>query len=386
LVETGKAAPAGAGLHAVLLLNTLPCRRKSNPLEVGMLRTLSSVLLVSFLLMTIIVIPKRTVAADWENLKISGDLRYRHEMIDDETKDEVRNRHRIRARIMLDAMVTDAIDVGLRLASGSDDPISTNQTLGDGFTSKGIQLDLAYFDVRPASVKGLHIVGGKMKNPYHRPAGMGLIWDGDLNPEGLALRYNVKNAAENTKLFVSAGYMWVIENGQDDDVNLIGGQTGATVKLGQADLTAGVGYFTYTNADDFLGMEYNELELFGEVGMKLGAQPFALVFDYVMNNDADEEDTGMLVGATFGKKKNPGSWDVKVFYEELKANAVLPEFTDSDFGGGGTNAKGLILGAGIRVMEKADLGATYFINTRHIAEGQDETDYNRLQVDFAFKI
>jgi hypothetical protein len=334
---------------------------------------------------TALVVPNKSVAADWENLKISGDFRYRHEMIDDETKDEVRNRQRIRARIMLQATVTDAIDFGLRLASGSDDPVSTNQTLGDAFTSKGIQLDLAYFDVHPASMKGLHIVGGKMKNPYHRPGGMGLVWDGDLNPEGLALKYKVKNS-ESMSLFANAGYLWVVENSQDDDVNLVGGQGGATFSLGKIDLTAGVGYFTYANADSFLGMEYNELEIFAEAGMKLGVYPLTLVFDYVMNNDADEEDTGMLVGAKFGKKKNPGSWDVKVFYEELKANAVFPEFTDSDFGGGGTNAKGLIVGGGLRLMDKADLGVTYFINTRHIAEGEEETDYNRLQVDFAFKI
>ena len=351
-----------------------------------MLRTLSSVLLTCAVFAAVLIVPIQSIAGDGESLKISGDFRYRHEMIDDQTKDEVRNRQRIRARVMLDATVTDAIDFGLRLASGSDDPISTNQTLGDFFTSKGIQLDLAYFDVHPVSMKGLHIVGGKMKNPYHCPGGMGLVWDGDLNPEGLALKYKTKNAAESMSLFANAGYMWVIENGSDDDVNLIGGQGGATFKLGQADLTAGVGYFTYANADSFLGMEYNELEFFGELGMNVGAHPAALVFDFVMNNDADEEDTGMLVGAKFGKKKNPGSWDLKVFYEELKANAVFPEFTDSDFGGGGTDAKGLILGAGVRVMEKADLGATYFINTRHIAEGEEETDYNRLQVDFAFKI
>ena len=36
----------------------------------------------------------------WENIKIKGDLRYRHEMIDNEDSD-ARHRHRVRVRLAI---------------------------------------------------------------------------------------------------------------------------------------------------------------------------------------------------------------------------------------------------------------------------------------------
>ena len=42
-----------------------------------------------------------------ENIKWSGDLRYRHESIDDDTKITKRNRNRIRARLKMKAKIND---------------------------------------------------------------------------------------------------------------------------------------------------------------------------------------------------------------------------------------------------------------------------------------
>ena len=81
---------------------------------------------------------------DWtENISLKGDLRLRHEIIDQDYKD-TRNRTRLRARLSLKGQVNDEVNVHLRLASGSDDPVSTNQSLDDGFSSKDINLNLAY--------------------------------------------------------------------------------------------------------------------------------------------------------------------------------------------------------------------------------------------------
>ncbi|MFA5252940.1 MAG: putative porin, partial [Phycisphaerae bacterium] len=124
-----------------------------------------------------------------ENVKLSGDLRYRHESIDSQADGDWRagqNRHRIRARLGLDAKINDDWDVAFRIASGSADPVSTNQTLEDGFSSKAIWLDLAYFTWHPSSRKELKVYGGKMRNPFFRAGDNQLIWDDDLTPEGIA--------------------------------------------------------------------------------------------------------------------------------------------------------------------------------------------------------
>ena len=122
---------------------------------------------------------------DWvNNVKIKGDLRYRHEWKDDESQADDRNRHRIRARIGIYGKVNDEVDLGFRLASGNTStPTSTNQDLDTAFSSKNIWLDLAYFDYHPAAVEGLKVLGGKIKDPYFRAGKSNLMFDSDVNPE-----------------------------------------------------------------------------------------------------------------------------------------------------------------------------------------------------------
>ena len=45
------------------------------------------------------------------------------------------------------AKPTDTTEVGLGMATGGDDPVSTNQTLGGGGSTKDVRLDLAYADL-----------------------------------------------------------------------------------------------------------------------------------------------------------------------------------------------------------------------------------------------
>ena len=79
-----------------------------------------------------------------KNLKIKQDIRLRYQK---EVRDsDVKHRHRARVRYRL-AVISNPfedIEVGLGLATGSSDPRSTNQTFQDTFSSKGINLDLAY--------------------------------------------------------------------------------------------------------------------------------------------------------------------------------------------------------------------------------------------------
>ena len=72
-----------------------------------------------------------------DRIKIDGDFRYRYERIDPEGSD-TRSRNRIRARANIRADVADNTEVGFGLATGGEDPVSTNQTLGGGGTSKGV--------------------------------------------------------------------------------------------------------------------------------------------------------------------------------------------------------------------------------------------------------
>ncbi|MBN1424130.1 putative porin [Candidatus Fermentibacteria bacterium] len=320
-----------------------------------------------------------------DKLKLGGDFRYRLETISDDSKTDAdgdtytQMRHRIRTRLYLDAAVSDALSFRLSLATGgTTDPVSTNQTLDGDFANKGVAIDMAYADVHPASLKGLSILLGKMKTPFVAPGKSELLWDGDLTPEGLALRFS--SPVGSAKLFANAGYLWVDEIKDDSDVMLMGGQAGLSAKLGTLDLTAGLGYFTYTEVE-----LYNIMQVMAQIGTKLGTMPASLFVDFASNGEADDDNTGMVFGMGLGKKKAPGSWDLMAYYQSLEANAVNPAFCGSDFGGGGTDASGVVVSAGLQVMKDADLGLTYFLNKRGIGEGGAETDYGRMQLDFAFK-
>lgn len=347
---------------------------------------------------------------EWaKRAKWSGDFRYRYEFIDKQGSAE-RNRNRIRARLGLEAKVTDEWDVAFRLASGErslvgmddiGDPISGNQTLTKYFSSKDIWLDLAFFDYHPMAVEGLSVFGGKVKNPFLAVGKNQLIWDSDLNPEGISGRYGL-SLGERTKAQVNAGGFWVNESSSGVDTGLFGVQGYLTQTLGNPDtLIAGASYFNYTNIQgrtDTFGIlagntagagntwasDYSLLEAFVEYTTKLFDLPFVVFGDWVHNTDAStSQDTGWLVGATVNKAKDPGSWQFTYDYRDLEADAVFAAFTDSDFIGGGTGGQGHRFAFAYQVAKNVQAAVTYLLDT--IDQSGPDLDYSRLQTDLVLK-
>jgi len=329
-----------------------------------------------------------------DGIKLKADLRYRHESID-ESGLQRRDRNRIRARIGLSGDVTEDVEIGFQLATGGTSPISGNQSLDTGFSRKSFGLDLAYFNWKVTDQ--MTVSGGKIKNPFRRVGGNGLLWDSDMNPEGLAL------AIGNGPITASVAGLWVEERSGSSDSMLLGAQLAYTTAVGSgAKVRVGGSYFDYlktqgstpffngSGAGNILDLngnyptDFNELELFAELSTQLADQPLAVFFDYVTNTEAVDFDTGWAVGAKYGKASNPGTWEVGYIYQDLEANAVVATFTDSDFGGGGTDGSGHILKAGYALNKKMKLALTYFLNERG-ADAGNKRDYDRLQLDMSFK-
>ncbi len=160
------------------------------------------------------VVEPRVAAAEGPNLRFSGDLRYRHEAINREVEGE-RHRHRIRARFGATADVAENVQLGLTLATGGDDPVSANQTLDTGFDRKPIGVDRAFFSW--AATEELTFTGGKIATPFYRPGAHHLIYDSDLNPEGLAVRYS------RGDWFANYAGLWVEERSAANDSIMLGG-------------------------------------------------------------------------------------------------------------------------------------------------------------------
>jgi hypothetical protein len=344
-----------------------------------------------------------------ENVKISGDLRYRHESIDSQASGnwrDGRTRHRIRARLGLDAKINDDWDVAFRIASGSADPVSTNQSLEDSFSSKAIWLDLAYFTWHPSSRKGLKVYGGKMKNPFYRAGNNQLIWDDDLNPEGIAASYETPFGSGNNKLYINGGGFWVDESSAGTDTSLWGVQSYLKHSFEDENyLIGGASYYSFGNikgrgslqntwastSNSFFGntssggrfvSDYDILEGFGEYGFTIADKPAAVYGSYVKNLEAStSEDTGWLIGCKFNKAKAPGTWELLYNYRDLEADAVLGAFSDSDFIGGGTDGKGHYIGFKYQFAKNLQGCLGYFLNK----VGRNNDDYRRLQADLVLK-
>lgn len=336
--------------------------------------------------------------AEWaEKIKWNGDFRYRFESIDNDRTDEDRNRNRLRARIGMTAQVTDDVKAGVALASGSDDPVSSNQSLGGGGTSKGINLDMAFIDWKFA--ENLHLVAGKTKNPYYTVGKNGLVWDGDYRPEGAHVSF------DNGTFWAIAGYHFLESDnkgGTNDVEEMMGAQVGYNGKISDAKFKVGASYFYvpvegsafFYDSDSFgnseLGstgtyeFDYETVELFAELNTKLAGIKTTFFADYVKNNDADE-DTGFALGMKLGSAKNKGDWQFGYTYEDLEADAVFATFTDSDFGGGGTDVKGHKLNAAYAFSKNTSLSITYFDNEYGEFTRSEELDFDRLQVDVKTK-
>ena len=344
---------------------------------------------------------KQNSATGWaESIKWKGDFRYRYEDIEQDGKDD-RDRNRIRARAALVAKPSDTTEVGLGLASGGDDPVSTNQTLGGGGSTKEIRLDVAYF--KWTGLENAYLQAGKYKNPFYQEQKSSLIWDGDFRPEGVAIGW------ANDMFFANASYSFIEGDSKNDDDGIFGAQVGVNFKLfDNLKITAAAKYLDIPTKDreavfddDFFGNSSVNKIVDGElkevyeydyklynaslgVSFALFDMPITVYGDYVENDDADDLETGYLAGVKISKAKKKGSWQLQYQYEDLEADATFGLVTDSDFMGGGTDGEGHKFSGKYMLSDKWFLGATYFDGNAGVDLG-DDADYQRLMLDTGFK-
>jgi hypothetical protein len=355
----------------------------------------------------------RVVKAEWyDDMKIKGDLRYRFEQIKEEDKDN-RQRDRIRARFGVFPRVNNDVDVGIQLTTdeaakvGAGDPISGNQTLTDEGSKKGVYLDLAYFDWHPELLKGLDLIGGKMKNPFIQVAN-DFPFDPDFNPEGLAAKYHI---GDEIQFLANAGYQWLYERSANDDTKLYAGQVALNFKLSdQMHVMVGGSYYGFQNVEGFdvldykagnsgygnttqkgsisggvtnkaYAEEYKPVEGFAELGFDVGL-PVTFYASYLRNGQADSDNKGYIGGVKLGQLKDPKSFELSYDYRQMDQDAFLGALVDSDNWGGGTDGKGHKFKATYQILKNWQAGVTYFLDKKPV---DDSSDYKRLQVDLVAK-
>ena len=325
--------------------------------------------------------------------QFKGDVRIRQETIkiDGEPNNGGRDkdRQRIRARLGAYTEINPQVDTGIRIATGGgDDARSTNQDQDNYFDKKQIWLDLGYIDYHPDQIKNLHVIGGKMLQPW---VSMGdVIWDSDINPEGLAVTYKYPLGG-SAELFGSLG------NYNLKDLRLTAGQLGSRFNItDNLKMTVGGSVYAYQNDEDSRctgtstpcalavngNSANNEFRLYeGFSQIDIGGLPMPLSFygQYVKNNDSvTDQDTAWLLGA----KSKVFGFNLDYNYRDVQRNAVVGAFTDSDFANGTTGSRGHKFKVGYDIDKNFAVGATYFLTKADFASrSQRDADANTLQLD-----
>jgi len=384
-----------------------------------------------------------------DSLKFSGDLRLRAEYFDneDQASDRDRTRFRYRLRLQIEAQLPEWAKIGLRLASGDGDPVSTNQTMTDTFKKKPITVDAAYVTIMPPGLNWVSVTGGKMDLPIWQPKfNSPMVYDFDVTPEGIAEQINLAlGDKQQHRVFANFGQFPLKEISSNlNDPFLMDFQAGIEAKFGGSDvaknprlrIAASGGYLLTQGLTDQTGSsasyrigdspnlgnatgagastnnwlgDFNVLYARGEVGVLLSERPFlgtpALLtvsgeYDTnlkgVYGDLADDQTDGWTVQVAFGEAKKKGQWQVAYQFKHLEADAVWDALTDSDFGTGGTDRKGHIVKGAYNVQDWWQLGIAAIItekisnrpNSGHYmvgAIGASDEELVRLQFDSVFK-
>jgi len=339
----------------------------------------------------------------------SGDFRFRFENFwfdRDPLGNNKSNRNRIRYRLRLQgkAEVNDYIDAVFRIASGEalnfdeGGNRSTNRTLGRSrdFNLNGIFIDRAFLEFHTPSdwgVEGLELkaTAGKVYNPFRWKNGKDyMIWDGDINPEGIAAMasYDVN---ENLNLFLNTGYFILDENSSNADPHVWGVQGGVGATLAEDWKVGGrASFYSWRSLNSSF---FGRSDRFGNVenGLNSGSPTIraadlgvveiggyvryegienwpVLLYGHFARNldahssdifpDAGKEDTGWGLGAQIGSKKKFVA--LGVGYYHLEANFSPAQFIDSDLFDGFTNRKGWTVYGARQILPNTELAVTLF--------------------------
>lgn len=358
----------------------------------------------------------RKFAAWVDRVTFSGDLRLRDEGF---WRDPASDRHRARFRLRLasELNIRD-LTVGIRLASGTGEQLSTNQSFDDLASQKGLWIDRAYLRWQGASSKWLALTGGKMPNPFFTVYSSDAMWDEDVNPEGFAENLNVAFGGSGN-LFVNLAQIVLDEDSSGSlstDQWLFGQQVGIALEpMKDAKATLAATYYNFVNVENnnfgqvtcnpgntrtsactsptaatgVLLNDYNVLDVTGHVGVKAGGLPIAVMGDYLVNTVGptdgagnETKDNGYQVGLILGKAGEAKTWEIAYFHKVMGTDATVADLADADFGTGGTDRRGDIAWAAYN-PSKAVQAKVKFYNTEKLSPGQD--DVKRLQADLVVK-
>ncbi len=366
-----------------------------------------------------------SIAKFISNLKIGGDLRIRQENFWKSTPGQTdRSRQRYRLRFGINPVIEN-YTVVFRMASGTGEQVSTNQSFDNLSAQKSLWIDQAYIGWKAFEWMGFtaSAAGGRMQNPLWRIYTSDIVFDDDFNPEGFSQAVEYKHGRGS--VFFNAMQAVLDEDSTDNrDQWMYAFQVGAKTRVYKNtafNIAASLIDLENERVNDFGAAANNEgntrfqnaastgtafftmAHLTAEIKSKVWILPVTIMGDYV-NNIADNsvdprnarsntvqgssgtQKVGYQFGLIIGEAKAAKSWEIAYFYKLMETNATLADISDSDFGDGGTNRKGHIFWIAFNPKEFLQIKAKFF-NTEVLREdlAPRRDHINRFQLDASIK-
>jgi hypothetical protein len=275
-------------------------------------------------------------------LRFGGDFRVRYEYTSSGNGAPSLGKEVVRLRAGITYSLREDVVVRARLATGDPgDPNSTDVTLSAFLDDLAISLDVASVEVtRPHWAA----FAGKFTNPFQYTE---LVWDGDVNPQGVAGRVVVGDKASVTGSLTGL-YLIVDKQANDLSSDMGGGQFTVSAPAGSGWKVSGsAAYYDYrirslttagtgdtrSNRLAAGGMAYlSDFDLLDVlVGIDysgLGERyPLKLVGDYVHNSGATDLNTGWGADLFLGRAQRPGDVRYRYGYWEVESDAVFAAFS-----------------------------------------------------------
>jgi len=320
-----------------------------------------------------------SVPAWVQNMKFSGSMRLRYQG-DWAQNASTRDRMRLRLLFGVETNPIENMSVAFGLATGSlgqtgsgitdSNAATRNYTFSD-FDKPTIMVDFAYIQYK--IIDGVKITGGKVKGDTALYNLRQLVWDGNINPDGVALNVNEK-IGSSFEFFGNAGWYTLGEgnssgktyynpvvgdtltaNGQMPDVYVV--QPGVTYKSDLISAKVAVAYQQFNTkgrmvfANDTLSssylvtnsinnINYNIIDPSGELRFKnlVGKYGVSIFGEYVKNINSEVKNNaeGGLYGIGIGNDgiSKFADWNLSVAGRYLMSNAVPNGMSFSDVYGG----------------------------------------------------
>jgi len=300
-------------------------------------------------------------------LEVKGNFGYRYDSQDVGNAPTV-NQDKLKAALKLSHDINDKTKVVVGLRTG--DTKSAYATLGEGNGLKNIDLNLAYVEYAPlASTK---ITLGKMHQPWADSSSF--FFDKDIKPEGLAVAFDAGKG-----LSANVYSLTVAEGGLKPDSKVKGFQVGFAKKVAGLDAAAYAGVMNHDYAIPDSNLR-RKLEV-THMGAKVSKGPVSVFVDQAKNDKAaNNNDTALAYGVSFGHAHDPGQWDVAYSHQKVEAGSLSALWLDNEFALGAAQHEGDALTVNYVVAKGWKVSGKYY----DAEVGPNKTDNKHVMVDLNY--